>query len=584
MNRLRDDWIAEGGDRFGLAILILASINVAAAVLMIGSIIYEAWSKKEWDFYPKTRGYFNFLPTVHPAEVFPIIFATIVILQGIVIIAISAAESHKTLLPSCNAIAPIVWPVLWVGPYTMLVFGLETTFRSLQSTKFSSQGRWQVLVRIISVSFLTIITGIPSLALPTRGQCLSSFIWWTAHYAKPGVAICLALIFAYVTCACVITFQLMTTAKLQSDQRIHASRIVYYLLVSTVLLSLILPYYVQVIMSEVAILTSKMAEVAANLTGLIPGLLYIILRSNANWTMIQPIGTSWWSRKRRLRLSSSANMDVYDHMTSPVSLQTENSPTSMHDPEKALFESPRQIQVSETHVQYANYPVHQQPPNTKDVLPPKAILTRPNTQHRVNYSIFPTQDTVMARESFSTTFSQDEEEDLELPKPLFSYAHKRELSGQSNTTSATVQIGLRLSLPNRALSPIEQSPVGNGPDLPPGSSPTTSSVSPIRGMMSSRPEGSKKPSIDIAILPIQPNKARTPSQIMSPRSNLLSPSWIFRKGGTFDSSRRQGEIGMMKSLPPVPVGETPPDPDPHSSPKDSKPGWSSKTERSQAWI
>lgn len=48
-------WIAERGDHFDLAILILASINVAAAVLMIGSIIYEAWSQKEWDFYPKTR-------------------------------------------------------------------------------------------------------------------------------------------------------------------------------------------------------------------------------------------------------------------------------------------------------------------------------------------------------------------------------------------------------------------------------------------------------------------------------------------------------------------------------------------------
>lgn len=55
MNRFKDDWIAEGGDRFDLAILILASINVAAAVLMIASIIYEAWSKREWDFYPKTR-------------------------------------------------------------------------------------------------------------------------------------------------------------------------------------------------------------------------------------------------------------------------------------------------------------------------------------------------------------------------------------------------------------------------------------------------------------------------------------------------------------------------------------------------
>lgn len=55
MNRLEENWTTEGGDRFDLAILILASINVAAAVLMTGSIIYEAWSKKEWDFYPKTR-------------------------------------------------------------------------------------------------------------------------------------------------------------------------------------------------------------------------------------------------------------------------------------------------------------------------------------------------------------------------------------------------------------------------------------------------------------------------------------------------------------------------------------------------
>ena len=118
----------------------------------------------------------------------------------------------------------------------MLVFGLETTFRSLQSTAFSSQGRWHVLVRIIGVLLLTIITGIPSLVLPASGQCLASFIWSTAHYAKPGVVIGLTLIFAYITCASVITFQLMTTSKLHSDQRIQASRIVYYLLVSTLLL------------------------------------------------------------------------------------------------------------------------------------------------------------------------------------------------------------------------------------------------------------------------------------------------------------------------------------------------------------
>lgn len=126
--------------------------------------------------------------------------------------------------------------MLWIGPHTMLVFGLETTSRSLQSAGFSNQGRWRVLIRVLSVLFLTTITGIISFALPTRGPCPASFIWWTAQYAKPGVAICLVLIWAYITCASIITFQLMTTAKLHSDQRIQASRIVYYLVVSAMLL------------------------------------------------------------------------------------------------------------------------------------------------------------------------------------------------------------------------------------------------------------------------------------------------------------------------------------------------------------
>lgn len=49
------DWLSDGGHNFDLAILILASVNIFAAVLTVGSIFYNAWSTKEWDFYPKTR-------------------------------------------------------------------------------------------------------------------------------------------------------------------------------------------------------------------------------------------------------------------------------------------------------------------------------------------------------------------------------------------------------------------------------------------------------------------------------------------------------------------------------------------------
>ena len=50
-----NDWLSKGGHKFDLAILILASVNILAAVLNVGSIFYNAWSTKEWDFYPKTR-------------------------------------------------------------------------------------------------------------------------------------------------------------------------------------------------------------------------------------------------------------------------------------------------------------------------------------------------------------------------------------------------------------------------------------------------------------------------------------------------------------------------------------------------
>ena len=55
MERIKDNWVANKGHQFDLAILILASLNVVAAGLMISTMIHEARSKREWDFFLKTR-------------------------------------------------------------------------------------------------------------------------------------------------------------------------------------------------------------------------------------------------------------------------------------------------------------------------------------------------------------------------------------------------------------------------------------------------------------------------------------------------------------------------------------------------
>ena len=83
-----------------------------------------------------------------------------------------------------------------------------------------------------------------------------------------------------------------------------------------------------------AIISSEIAMVALNLTGLIPGILYIICRSKADWTMIQASERPWLSRKRAFEIPAP-EMECCVHMDSPVSVQSDRSPTLTNDPEKS---------------------------------------------------------------------------------------------------------------------------------------------------------------------------------------------------------------------------------------------------------
>lgn len=349
-----------------------------------------------------------------------------------------------------------------------------------------------------------------------------------------------------------------------------------------------------------AIISSKFAMVALNSTGLIPGILHLFCRSKADWTMIQVSERSRWLRKRAFE-APTPDTSICVYMDSPVSVQYEQSPTRTNDPEKNLISPPiRKPLPKSFKAQYADRTVPPQP-CMKEVRPPsKANLTHhsKNSKNRIQYSLFPTPPPLLSihRDSVSTTFSEGT---IEAPKPLF--ANQRDLDRQSNVTSATVEIGLRLSYPVRALDPIEQSPIGRALDSPfrspppllrSLSPPLNTADSPFRSpplyasqcsnrstpdpnsllfpkpaqYMSTPPNRTMKPSrklemmkkanrSDISILPTQPYDTRSPGNSpMSPRSKLLSPGWIFRTDNLARSHRGQGQT-MNKSLPPVPPGE-----------------------------
>lgn len=126
--------------------------------------------------------------------------------------------------------------MLWIVPYTTFVFGLDISFRSLYRIKLSSHGRWHIPICVVGILLLTFATWVPSHLSPSNGLCLSSSIWWTAHYAQAGVAIIVALIATYIICATVIMVNLLKQSKMGRDERLQASVVVYYLIVTTLIL------------------------------------------------------------------------------------------------------------------------------------------------------------------------------------------------------------------------------------------------------------------------------------------------------------------------------------------------------------
>lgn len=48
-------WVLQGGRTFRTAIVVLAIINLAAAIAMIANILYDAWTIRRWDFETKKQ-------------------------------------------------------------------------------------------------------------------------------------------------------------------------------------------------------------------------------------------------------------------------------------------------------------------------------------------------------------------------------------------------------------------------------------------------------------------------------------------------------------------------------------------------
>ena len=220
-------------------------------------------------------------------------------------------------------------------------------------------------------------------------------------------------------------------------------------------------------MGVTALRTAQIAEVALSSTGIINLIMHIFLRSNADRLAIRAVKTPW-SDKRTIRVFGPSDLNIREHISYPVLWQEVD-----YDHNSFVVKSEKGSQRSLTDSDFdawsASGPLqHVVFPSPKNMSKPNRPLTPPLIMepvrrpalHKSSYTLFPTVPSAASQESFDTAYS-DTSHNLDLPLPpvpLFARKHDRSTSAES---SATVQIGLRLSYMNHALDPIEASPPSN---------------------------------------------------------------------------------------------------------------------------
>jgi hypothetical protein len=310
---------------------------------------------------------------------------------------------------------------------------------------------------------------------------------------------------------------------------------------------------------------SKIAGIVLNLFGLIMGFLHLVLRSNADVTAIRPMGVPWGS-KRGWRFFGSSGLDIGAQLKSPVAIERCTST-------RALNRSPNekhQAMISPG-----------SPGPTIDIRSPRApkslsasarvpkTLTRPGfARMKTNSRAFlPVNDARASRPS-RPLGTNDAEFVLLPPQPLYVRRHQRD---SSNISSATVQIGLRLS--HGILPPdteyLDQSSVVHLPIQSPDSphSITAHRPSPLSREVNRDNSSTVSMELPIQFKPPTPSPQLPPlPQLPSKESNpgLLSQppasQWPRRNVSLRNRDRRVGEQReqkpegdyRMKSLPPVP--------------------------------
>lgn len=125
---------------------------------------------------------------------------------------------------------------VWLFSFTVLAFGIETAVRSIRRNGLCARGTWETWLTMGFISLLTLMMWLSSFLLPASDNCIGSLVWWTENYALIAIVLIPVIILINSITSTIIVARLLRTGKVDRKERIMASRVVYTIVLSILLL------------------------------------------------------------------------------------------------------------------------------------------------------------------------------------------------------------------------------------------------------------------------------------------------------------------------------------------------------------
>ncbi|KAL7625018.1 hypothetical protein AAE478_004232 [Parahypoxylon ruwenzoriense] len=459
--------------------IILAAFNTVSAFATAVGIFYDCYTTAKRS-NRGGKGRVNIFRCIQGPETYPFILSLGITIQGIVFAVAQSRGLDRLFAPGCSLVSQFMWPAVFIVPYIQLVLGLEVTFRALKRSPFPPRGKWNIAICLAIIKLLLTITGLVGFFIRPPNFCFASLFWFVAKWAEGGFVLLVAIVVVLTLCTVIIFMKLTRYSIIETSERVSASRMVYYLALAVITNALIAPFFIYLTISDPmddnggpGLTLSMIATVVANVTGLTTGGLYLFLRSNTIATISPKNKHAEYERqklKHQIRVRGANDISFNGHILQPVSGPQYFSKT----------ESQESLMGDKSYFAERGEGVFRVDPNDPNPLRSNAVFdaiyiprapepaqisaTPLNTHSRkpsASYNLFPsknqsntTSDALLQPTAYipnpqpnpaptSTPF-RDVNDTLK-PPPTVRSSWNRHRRESSLASSATVQIGLRLS-------------------------------------------------------------------------------------------------------------------------------------------